>query len=123
MFSVVEWVRKKALMRLGNAIDERLSRPLFETAHRSNAGIRAPSVLTDFNTLRDFLSGYALTALFDAVWAPVFIVVMAIVHWAFGVIALALILLTAAVAVLNHRLTKDDQARYQAASISAQELS
>src|SRR5262249_12701029 len=88
MFCTLEWVRKKALARLANAVDERFSRVLFETMHRANGAARPgrANVLGDFNTVRDFLSGYMLTALLDAVWAPVFILVMTVVHWVFGVI-------------------------------------
>jgi PrtD family type I secretion system ABC transporter len=125
MFCILEWVRKKALARLGNAIDERFSRVLFETLHRSNGAAqvaRSPNILADFNTVRDFLSGYMLTALFDAFWAPVFVVVMTIVHWVFGAISLLLIVFTAAVTLLNHRLTKRDLYRYQQISIKTQEF-
>jgi len=126
MFCILEWVRKKALARLGNAIDERFSRVLFETLHRSSGAARvarSPAILADFNTVRDFLSGYMLTALFDALWAPLFIVVMTIVHWMFGVIALALLLLTGAMTLINHHLTKKDLSRYQQMSIKTQEFS
>jgi ATP-binding cassette subfamily C protein len=125
MFCILEWVRKKALARLGNAIDERFSRVLFEALHRSSAAVRvarSPNVLADFNTVRDFLSGYTLTALFDALWAPLFIVVLAVVHWMFGVIALLLVVLTGALTLLNHWLTKNDLHRYQQMSIKTQEL-
>jgi PrtD family type I secretion system ABC transporter len=125
MFCVLEWMRKKALTRLGNCIDERFSRRLFETLHRSDESMqiaRTPNILADFNIVRDFASGYMLTALFDAFWAPVFIVVMTIVHWVFGVITLALILFTGLLTWLNYRLTRNDLHRYQAAMVEAQEF-
>jgi PrtD family type I secretion system ABC transporter len=125
MFSILEWVRKKALARIGNAIDERFSRVLFETLHRSAGAAqvaRSPNILADFNTVRDFLSGYLLTALFDALWAPVFILVMTVVHWVFGAITLLLIVLSATMTVLTHWLTKKDLQRYQQTSIKTQEF-
>jgi PrtD family type I secretion system ABC transporter len=126
MFCILEWVRKKALGRLGNAIDERFSRVLFETLHRSRSAARAAPpthLLADFDTVREFLSGYMLTALFDALWAPLFIIVLSIIHWVFGVIALALIVLTGAVTLINHHLTKRDLNRYQQTSVKTHELS
>jgi PrtD family type I secretion system ABC transporter len=125
MFSILEWVRKKALARLGNAIDERFSRVLFETLHRSAGAAqvaRSPNILADFNTVRDFLSGYLLTALFDALWAPLFILVMTVVHWVFGAITLLLLVLSATMTVLTHWLTKKDLQRYQQISIKTQEF-
>lgn len=127
MYAVLEWVRKKALGRLGNAIDARLSRVIFETANRSGkagaAAVRAPTMLADFNMVREFLSGNSLTAVFDAFWSPLFIVVMTVVNWLFGIIALVMIALTAVLAVLNHRFTKADVSRYQRLSINSQEFS
>ncbi|HEX3160978.1 MAG TPA: ABC transporter transmembrane domain-containing protein, partial [Pseudolabrys sp.] len=125
IYAVLEFVRKKALGRLGNAIDERLSRMIFETAHRSGkvgAAARAPSTLADFNMVREFLSGNMLVAMFDALWSPLFIVVMTVVAWWFGIIAMAMIVLTAVIAVLNHRLTKADVGRYQQLSMKSQEF-
>jgi ATP-binding cassette, subfamily C, type I secretion system permease/ATPase len=126
MFCILEWIRKKALNRIGNAIDEQFSRVVFETVHRASAAktvARSPNTLGDFNAVRDFLSGYMLTSLFDALWAPIFVVVMAIVHWMFGLIALILILFTAAVTFANHRLTKDDLHHYQQSALKSQEFS
>jgi PrtD family type I secretion system ABC transporter len=126
MYAVLEWVRKKALGTIGNAIDARLSRVIFETANRSEKGgttARASTALADFNMVREFLSGNSLTAIFDAFWSPLFIVVMTLVNWMFGVIGLVLIVLTAILAVLNHRLTKADAGRYQRLSFKSQEFS
>ena len=125
MYAVLEFVRKKVLGRIGNAIDERLSRVIFETAHRSGkagAAGRAPSTVADFNMVREFLSGNMLVAILDAIWSPLFIVVMTMVNWLFGVIAMVMIVLTAIIALLNHRLTKADAGRYQRLSMKSQEF-
>ncbi len=123
MYAVLEWIRKKALGRLGNAIDARLSRVIFDIANRTGKGpSRAPNVLADFALVREFLSGNLLAAVFDAFWSPLFIVVMTVVNWLFGVIAMVMIAATAILAVLNHRLTKADVGRYQQLSMKAQEF-
>ena len=126
MYAALEWVRKRALARLGYALDERLSRVVFETVYRSSkSGVatRAPTALADFNLVRDSLSGYSLIALFDAFWAPLFIIVMAMVNWLFGLIAIVMIVLTTVLAVLNYRLSRGDMSRYQQLSMKSQEFS
>lgn len=125
MYAVLEWVRKKAIGRIGNAIDERLSRVIFEAANRPgrDAVARGPAVLADFNMVRDFLSGGSLIALFDAFWAPLFIVVMTIVSWVFGVVGLLTLAITAGLTLLNHRMTKADASRYQRLTFKSQEFS
>jgi PrtD family type I secretion system ABC transporter len=124
MYASLEWVRKKALVRIGNAIDERLSRVIFDIAQRSNKGaLRAPNILADFTTVREFLSGTSLTAIFDAIWSPLFIVVMIIVNWMFGIIAVFMLGATTLLAIFNHRTTKADVGRYQKLSMKSQEFS
>lgn len=126
MYATLEWVRKKAIGRIGNAIDERLSRVIFEAANRSgklDATTRGPAVLADFNMVRDFLSGTSLIALFDAFWAPLFIIVMTIVSWVFGVVGLLTISITATLTLVNYRLTKADASRYQRLLFKSQEFS
>jgi PrtD family type I secretion system ABC transporter len=124
MYALLEWVRKKALVRIGNAIDERLSRMIFDIAQRSSKGSsRAPSVLADFNTVREFLSGNSVTAIFDAIWSPLFIIVMIIVNWLFGIIAVFMLGATTILAILNHRLSKADMGRYQKVAMKSQEFS
>jgi PrtD family type I secretion system ABC transporter len=124
MYCLLEWLRKRTLARLGNSIDEQFSRVMFETLHRPSAAqaVKSPTTLTDFNTVREFLSGNMLTALFDAAWAPLFIIVLLIVHWVFGVIALAMVALTGVLGWLNHRMTKQDTQRFQQMSIKSQEF-
>jgi PrtD family type I secretion system ABC transporter len=125
MYAVLEWLRKRALARLGNAIDARLSRTMFETVYRSGkAGVtmRGSAALADFNLVRDALSGYLLLGVFDAFWAPLFIVVMTVVNWFFGLIALVMIALTTAIAVLNYRLTYGDMSRFQQMSGKSQDF-
>jgi ATP-binding cassette, subfamily C, type I secretion system permease/ATPase len=126
MYAVLEWVRKKAIGRIANAVDERLSRVIFEAANRPgklDAGARGPAVVADFNMVRDFLSGGSLIALFDAFWAPLFIIVMTIVSWVFGVVGLLTVSITAGLTLLNHRMTRADASRYQRLLFKSQEFS
>ncbi len=124
MYALLEWVRKKALVRIGNAIDERLSRMIFDIAQRSGNGpSRAPNIMADFAIVRDFLSGNSVTAIFDAIWSPLFIIVMMIVNWVFGVIAIFMLGATTILAIVNHRTTKADVGRYQKLSMKSTEFS
>lgn len=125
MFTVLEWVRQKALARLGVTIDRQLSRVLFDAMHRARSASRlstSSAALNDFNTVRDVLSGQSVSAVFDACWAPIFIVVMALVHWVFGVLALVLMAFTSGLTILNHHLVKGDSKRHQQMLIKSNEF-
>lgn len=125
MFAVLEWVRQKALARLGVTIDRQLSRVLFDAMHRARSASRlasSPGALNDFNIVRDVMSGPSVSAVFDAFWAPLFVVVMALVHWVFGVLALVLMVFTGGLTFLNHWLVKGDSKRHQQMAIKANEF-
>lgn len=126
MYAVLEWVRKRALSYIANAVDERFSRVVFEAANRSakgSAAARAPATVNDFNMIRDFLGGNSLLALFDAFWSPLFMIVMMLVSWWFGVIGFVMLGMTTLLAIVNHRLTKADADRFQRMAFKSQEFS
>lgn len=123
-YAVIEWVRQKALQRLGVVIDGVLSGELFDAMHRprTSGAVASPSTLQDFNVVRNTLSGPSVTAVFDALWAPIFLLVMVIVHWVFGLLALVLMGLTAGLVALNHRLVREDSQRAQKVEVAALEF-
>src|SRR3982751_5154871 len=61
--------------------------------------------LRDVNTLRMFLGGAGLLALFDAPWLPFFLLVIFLFHPLLGVVALAGAIAMLVLAMLNERLT------------------
>jgi PrtD family type I secretion system ABC transporter len=90
-------VRGHILGRMGRWLDRRLTPDLItaslrRTLHGEPAGGQA---LRDLATIRNFLGGAAVSALLDAPWAPVFIVVIALMHPLLGLVAV-----TAAIALL-----------------------
>ncbi|MDC7786703.1 type I secretion system permease/ATPase [Rhodoplanes sp. TEM] len=125
LMMVLDWIRRQALDRLGVAIDDRLSRSFFELLHRPKSAARAasaPSTLADLSTVRDFLSGSPVISIFDLVYMPVYVVLLALVHWAFAVVAIVIMGKMVLLALLNHVLVKGDSRRYQQMSIKAQEF-
>ncbi|MDX6805770.1 type I secretion system permease/ATPase [Terrihabitans rhizophilus] len=125
IYSVLDVVRRKALGRIGIEIDQRLSRRLFDALHRSSSVQNksvSTSLIADFNIVRDFLSGPNVLTVMDALWSPVFIFIMALVHWVFVVMAVVVWGLSAALSIMNERLSRQHTAQYQRASQSANEF-
>lgn len=123
VLTALEWVRKTALDRIGIAINERLGRVVFDAVHRPAASSgSAPTVLADFNTVRDFLSGPSISALFDLLFVPVHIALLWFVHWVFAVVAVVMIIVTGGLTLLNHYLVRSDSRRYQSLSTTAQDF-
>jgi PrtD family type I secretion system ABC transporter len=98
----VDVARSRLLVRIGSRLDAQLNRPLFETVLRHRLqGAQDPlgpnpatldsasQSLRDLATLRTFLTGAGILALFDAPWTPIYIGLIYLFHPLLGSIALA----------------------------------
>ncbi|MDB5793242.1 MAG: type secretion system ATPase family protein [Massilia sp.] len=106
---LLDYVRQSLQGVLAAIVDERLARPVVETlveraARLPHAG--AGEGLRDLATLKNVLGSNALSALFDAPWAPLFIALIWSFHPALGIGALLAVTLMLALAWLNHRVSR-----------------
>jgi ATP-binding cassette subfamily C protein len=111
---MLDALRRAALSRLGGWLDDRL-RPRvvsasLECAFRGDPS-RAAEAHRDLIVLRQFLDSSACTMLFDALWAPLFLVVLFLVHPLLGIIAACSMLLTFGLTLATGRLTDEALAR------------
>lgn len=107
---VLEWVRSLVVIRLGTHMDLRLNPRVFQAAYEASlAGSKgaAGQVLADLTSLRQFATGQALFAFFDAPWFPVYLAVMFLFSPWLGLMALVGAVLLIALAWLNERLTQE----------------
>lgn len=110
VYLVLEFVRGRLLMAAGITL-ECLATPtvlsgVLAQAEKSGGGDYARGI-KDIATVRSFLSGPGIVALFDAPWFPVFLAVIYLFHWQLGVTATVGCLLILGVAVLNESATRD----------------
>ncbi|TXS95881.1 type I secretion system permease/ATPase [Parahaliea maris] len=110
----LEWVRSQILLRTGARFDTLLEARGFEVSFRqalytSGQAAQARS-LADLSVLRQFISGNALLAFFDAPWLPLYLLVMYWFHPLFGLVGLLSALVLLGLALLNARLGRDTQA-------------
>lgn len=117
---VVEWIRNVLLIRLGAYLDTKINKRIFFSAFegflRQNT-THSSQALNDLTLLRQFASGNALFAFFDAPWFPVYLLIIFWLHPWLGIMALAGAIILILLAWLNQRLTHE--AMNQAGSISA----
>lgn len=88
---VVDAARSHVLVEVGRRIDERLGETVLRHIVRrasTPAPTGAETGLRDVATLRTFLSGANVVALFDAPWMIVFVAVIYLFHPAMGLLAL-----------------------------------
>lgn len=114
---LIDYVRTKALQRLGIQIDIRLSKKFFDSLYREDAGSRvSASSIADLNFVREFLAGPVVVTLMDAIWSPVLILVLAMIHWLYGVVAFVTLAVIAGLILLEQSIVNKDSTRYREAA-------
>jgi ATP-binding cassette subfamily C exporter for protease/lipase len=104
----LELVRSFVLIRVGARFDMMLNKRVYTAAFEQNlkqAGGNAGQALLDLTSLRQFLTGNALFALFDAPWFPVYLIVIFLFEPSLGVFALVGTALLVILAFVNERVT------------------
>ena len=112
--ALLDVVRSRLLAYAGMALDRSLGPRVLEGVLGRVSAVNFAPGLRDVNTLRGFLGGSGVLALFDAPWLPVFLLIIFLFHPLLGAIALAGSLLMCLLAYLNERLARPPLERAQA---------
>ena len=118
----LELVRSYVLVRVGARFDMQLNKRIYTAAFEQNlkqAGGNAGQSLNDLTTLRQFLTGNALFAFFDAPWFPVYLLVIFLFEPSLGWFALGGTLILVVLAYINERTTKGPLSEANTMAISA----
>ncbi len=90
---VLEVIRSRILVRIGNHLDEASSERIFGVITRTQSGSghqgSGLQPMRDIDAIKAFMSTGGPGALFDLPWLPVYIAVMFLFHWMLGVAAIA----------------------------------
>ncbi|PMU22155.1 MULTISPECIES: type I secretion system permease/ATPase [unclassified Pseudomonas] len=122
LMGALEWVRSQVVIRLGTQMDMRLNQRVYDAAFEAQlkGGTQpAGQALSDLTTLRQFATGQALFAFFDAPWFPVYLLVIFLFHPWLGVLALAGALMLMALAWANQHICQAPLTQANQLSISA----
>lgn len=93
-----------ASVRLDRMLGERVVAVTFDQAGRGTPLGSQP--LRDLDTFRGFVGGGGVNALFDLPWAPLYVLVIFLLHPLLGAFALCCAVALMATALLNERLTR-----------------
>jgi len=106
--AALDFIRAQLLIRAGVRLDRILSeRVMAAMVRQANAarGEGSGQALRDLDTFRQFMTGSSFYALFDAPWAPLYIIVIGLLHPVLGCMALAFAIILFGLAVLNEYVT------------------
>lgn len=119
----LEWLRSRILIATSTRLDQWLGGRVFDAVFTQTLGSGGKTAsaqpLSDLLQLRQFLTGPGLFAFFDAPWMPIYIALMFLFHFYFGVIAVVSALVLGALAIWNEFATRGDLTQANRESIEA----
>lgn len=107
--SLVDAARARVLIELGKQLDKLLGEKVLRRVVRQSSSPTPTGPVTglrDVATLRTFLSGPNVIALFDAPWMLIFVGVIYLFHPAMGILALCGALLLILLALISERMNR-----------------
>ena len=113
LMAFLDAVRTRLLAAAGIALDRRLGPQVLDGLLGRLSGADFVHGLRDVNTLRGFLTGSGVLALFDAPWLPFFLLIIFLFHPLMGAIALTGALAMWLLAFLNERFSRGPLERVQ----------
>lgn len=118
----LEMMRSFVLVRVGAKFDMQLNKRIYTAAFQQNlslAGGNAGQALNDLTTLRQFLTGNALFAFFDAPWFPIYLLVIFMFEPSLGLFALGGTVVLIVLAYVNERVTHQPLADANSTAVTA----
>lgn len=125
LMSALELMRSFILVRVGARFDMRMNKRIYSAAFEQNlqkAGGNAGQSLSDLTNIRQFITGNALFAFFDAPWFPVYLAVIFLFEPVLGWFALGGTLLLVILAIINEKVSHKPLAEASTMQIAANNL-
>jgi ATP-binding cassette, subfamily C, bacterial exporter for protease/lipase len=123
--SALEYVRSFIVIRIGAKLDMHLNARVYTAAFETNLkqqGVNAGQSLNDLTTIRQFVTGNALFAFFDAPWFPIYLLVIFLFNVWLGLFALVGSVVLVALAIVNERVSRRPLAEASTLSIRSSSL-
>lgn len=109
-FGVLDFVRIALVNRAAARLDERLGDRAFDVAAdsaRHLGAARADTPIKDLKTIRQAVGSPAAVAMFDAPFTPFYFLLVFMLHWSLGVLAVLGAAALAGLAILNEKSSRE----------------
>lgn len=128
VFALLDAVRMRLLLRASIRLEKMAASNILHRILGTGGAtpLQRAQAMRDFDTLRGTLTGPAIVALFDAPWAPIYIIISYLLHPLIGLLALVSSLLLIGLAVWSDLATKkqlNETAQRSTASYRSQDYS
>lgn len=108
---ILEVIRSRILVRIGNKMDMQLNDHLFDVIFRQARlapGSTNSTPITDLIKIRQYMTGNGVFAFFDSPWFPVYLFVMYLFSVWFALFTIFAALVTLSITIINEKSTKVD---------------
>jgi ATP-binding cassette subfamily C protein len=109
LYGVLEFIRSVTFQALSGQLIGRLNLPAIQasvTSSLERGSMRGTEALRDLSDLRTFITGSAFTAPFEAMWAPIFLTVMFLLHPLYGIAGVIAVLVMVGLNLLSDLLCR-----------------
>jgi PrtD family type I secretion system ABC transporter len=113
-YGFLEYVRTRLLVRVGRRLEETLRGRVFDAVSYlalKKAGKAGSQPVADLAAIRQFLGGQGPLAYLDMPWVPIYLLVVFLLHWVLGVVAVISALVITCLALLTEMATRDPLAK------------
>lgn len=118
----LEWVRGQVMIKMSAGLDSQLGERVFDAAFERSLkehSANPAQVLSDLNSIRQFVTGPALIAIFDAPWLPIYVIATFLFHPWLGVFTVIGSLILAGLAVWNELTTRKSMSEANRLSVAS----
>jgi ATP-binding cassette subfamily C exporter for protease/lipase len=125
MLGALEMIRSFVLVRVGARFDMMMNKRVYTAAFEQNlkqAGGNAGQAMSDLTSVRQFLTGSALFAFFDAPWFPIYLAVIFLFQVPLGFFALGGTIILIVLAIVNERITRKPLKEANSLSVEANNI-
>lgn len=120
---ILEWVRNAILSRAGSRFEDILSDQTLIASLQQNLsdpGKSGDKPLRDLRVLRRFISSSAVTAAFDAPYSLIFFLILFLIHWVYGLLAVFGAVVLVGIAIANQKISHTALSEAEQAELAAQ---
>ncbi|WNW14430.1 type I secretion system permease/ATPase (plasmid) [Pseudomonas sp. DTU_2021_1001937_2_SI_NGA_ILE_001] len=118
----LEWVRGQVMIKMSAGLDTHLGERVFNAAFQRSLkehSANPAQVLSDLNSIRQFVTGPGLVALFDAPWLPIYLIATFLFHPWLGVFTVVGSLILAGLAIWNELATRKSMSEANRLSVAS----
>lgn len=109
LFGILDFIRALTFQVMGSILVRRLNLPVLQAAVSASVGqggVRASQAIRDLSDVRSFVTGNAISVPLEAIWCPLFLGVLFLLHPLYGLVAVVAAVIIVAVSLVSDLVSR-----------------